>query len=57
MRLKPANKVWYGAYDRRCEDYTSETKGATKENVVELVGSYLPEFSQIEMGHSLDEKM
>ena len=34
-----------------------DREGATKENVVELVGSYLPEFSHIEMGHSLDEKM
>ena len=30
---------------------------AAKEDVVELVGSYLPEFSHIETGHSLDEKM
>ena len=30
---------------------------ATKEDVVKLVGSYLPEFSHIETGHSLDEKM
>ena len=34
-----------------------DREGATKENVVELVGSYLSEFSHIEMGHSLDEKM